>query len=60
MSDFEAILKAYEKSGGNREFLKSPKIASLVISGKQGPGGQPHPGTIGDGGVAPRTACKFT
>lgn len=35
MSDFEAILKAYEKSGGNREFLKSPKIASLVISGNK-------------------------
>jgi len=33
MSDFEAILKAYEKSGGDPSFLKSPKVASLVISG---------------------------
>ena len=32
-SDFEAILRAYEKSGGNPEFLKSTQIASLVISG---------------------------
>ncbi|MGC9398168.1 MAG: SufB/SufD family protein [Anaerolineae bacterium] len=34
-SDFEAILRAYEKSGGNPEFLKSPNIASLIISGNQ-------------------------
>jgi len=32
-SDFEAILRAYEKSGGNPEFLKSTKVASLIISG---------------------------
>lgn len=32
-SDFEAILRAYEKSGGNPEFLKSSNIASLIISG---------------------------
>lgn len=35
MSDFEAILKAYEAAGGNPEFLKSPKVGSLVISGNQ-------------------------
>ncbi len=35
MSDFEAILKAYEKSGGNPEFLRSEKVASLIISGNQ-------------------------
>jgi len=35
MSDFEAILKAYEQSGGDPNFLKSPKIASLVISGNR-------------------------
>jgi Fe-S cluster assembly scaffold protein SufB len=35
MSDFEAILKAYAAAGGNPEFLKSPKIGSLVISGNQ-------------------------
>ncbi len=35
MSDFEAILKAYERSGGDPNFLCSPKVASLVISGNQ-------------------------
>ncbi len=35
MSDFEAILRAYEAAGGNPELLKSPKVASLVISGNQ-------------------------
>lgn len=35
MSDFEAILKAYERSGGDPRFLRSPKIASLVISGNR-------------------------
>lgn len=33
MSDFEAILKAYEQSGGDASFLKSSRVASLVISG---------------------------
>ena len=35
MSDFEAILKAYEAAGGDPEFLKSPTVGSLVISGNQ-------------------------
>lgn len=35
MSDFEAILQAYEASGGNPQFLKSPTVGSLVISGNQ-------------------------
>ncbi|MDI7274708.1 MAG: SufD family Fe-S cluster assembly protein [Anaerolineae bacterium] len=35
MSDFEAILKAYEAAGGNPESLKSPTVGSLVISGNQ-------------------------
>ncbi len=35
MSDFEAILDAYERSGGDRHFLKSPRVASLVVSGNQ-------------------------
>ncbi len=34
-SDFEAILKAYERSGGDPNFLRSPKVASLVISGNR-------------------------
>ncbi len=34
-SDFEAILRAYERSGGNPDFLKSSKIASLIISGNK-------------------------
>ena len=33
MSDFEAILKAYEQSGGDPSFLKSSQVASLIISG---------------------------
>lgn len=35
MSDFEAILQAYEASGGSPEFLKSPTVGSLVISGNE-------------------------
>ncbi|MBC7240454.1 MAG: SufBD protein, partial [Chloroflexi bacterium] len=35
MSDFEAILKAYEMAGGDPSFLKSPTVGSLVISGNQ-------------------------
>lgn len=35
MSDFEAILKAYERSGGNPHFLKTPRVASLVVSGNR-------------------------
>jgi len=33
MSDFDAILKAYERSGGDPSFLRSTSVASLVISG---------------------------
>lgn len=35
MSDFEAIVKAYERAGGSPHFLRSPKVASLVVSGNQ-------------------------
>lgn len=35
MSDFEAILQAYERSGGNPHFLQSPRVASLVVSGSR-------------------------
>ena len=44
MSDFEAILKAYEASGGDPHFLQSPKVASLVISGNQVLGSNSIPG----------------
>lgn len=44
MSDFEAILKAYEKAGGDPEFLKSEKVASLIISGNQVLGANRIPG----------------
>lgn len=35
MSDFDAILQAYERSGGDARFLRSPKVASLVVSGNR-------------------------
>ncbi|HHB11889.1 MAG TPA: SufBD protein [Chromatiales bacterium] len=35
MSDFEAILRAYERSEGDPRFLRLSKIASLVVSGNQ-------------------------
>ncbi|MCR4406708.1 MAG: SufD family Fe-S cluster assembly protein [Anaerolineae bacterium] len=44
MSDFEAILKAYERSGGDPNFLRSPKVASLVISGNRVLGANQVPG----------------
>jgi len=44
MSDFNAILKAYEKSGGDSAFLKSSKVASLVISGNKVLGENSIPG----------------
>ena len=44
MSDFEAILKAYELAGGDSGFLRSPTIASLVISGNQVLGANSVPG----------------
>lgn len=43
-SDFEAILKAYERSGGDPQFLKSPQVASLVISGNRVLGANQVPG----------------
>lgn len=33
--EFEAILQAYEQAGGDPNFLRSPRIASLVVSGNQ-------------------------
>jgi Fe-S cluster assembly scaffold protein SufB len=44
MSDFEAILKAYERSGGDPNFLRSPKVASLVVSGNRVLGANEVPG----------------
>lgn len=44
MSDFEAILQAYEQSGGDPQFLKSPRVASLVVSGNQVLGTNEIPG----------------
>ncbi len=44
MSDFEQILRAYEESGGNPQFLKSPKVASLVVSENQVLGANSIPG----------------
>ncbi len=44
MSDFEAILKAYERSGGDPNFLRSSKVASLVISGNRVLGANQVPG----------------
>ncbi|MCS7285716.1 MAG: SufD family Fe-S cluster assembly protein [Anaerolineae bacterium] len=34
-TDFEAIVKAYEKAGGKPEVFRSPRIASLVVSGNK-------------------------
>ena len=44
MSDFEAITQAYEKAGGDPQFLKSPKVASLVVSGNRVLGANDVPG----------------
>ncbi|MCP4538706.1 MAG: SufBD protein [Chloroflexi bacterium] len=33
--EFEAILKAYEQAGGKSDLLKTPKVASAVISGNK-------------------------
>ncbi len=44
MSDFEAILKAYEVSGGDPAFLQSQDVASLIISGNQVLGANRIPG----------------
>ena len=35
MSDFEAIVAAYEQAGGDSQLLKSPVVASLVVSGNE-------------------------
>jgi len=44
MSDFEAILKAYEQAGGDPRFLRSPRVASLVVSGNKVLGANEVPG----------------
>lgn len=44
MSDFEQILHAYEESGGDPKLLKSPEVASLVISGNRVIGANSIPG----------------
>ena len=33
--EFEAILKAYEQAGGKPDALRTPRVASAVISGNQ-------------------------
>jgi len=48
MSDFEAILEAYERAGGDAGFLKSPVVGSLVVSGNQ---------VLGSNGVAGVDVC---
>lgn len=44
MSDFEAILEAYEQAGGDPSFLRSPRVASLVVSGNKVLGANEVPG----------------
>ncbi len=44
MSDFEAILEAYRRSGGDPSFLRSPKVGSLVVHGNQVLGANEVPG----------------
>lgn len=44
MSDFEAILAAYEQSGGDPHLLQSAEVASLVINGNQVLGTNELPG----------------
>ncbi len=44
MSDFEAIVAAYEASGGDPRVFNSPKVASLVVSGNQVLGANEIPG----------------
>lgn len=44
MSDFEAIVAAYEEAGGNASFLRSTKVASLVVSGNEVVGANSIPG----------------
>lgn len=35
MGDFEAILEAYKRAGGDPSFLRSSKVGSLVVHGHQ-------------------------
>ena len=44
MSDFETILKAYEQAGGDPNFLRSPRVASLVVSSNKVLGANEVPG----------------
>jgi Fe-S cluster assembly scaffold protein SufB len=44
MSDFEAILQAYARSGGDPHFLRSSKVPSLVVSGNRVLGANEVPG----------------
>ena len=44
MSDFETIVEAYEASGGDPNLLRSPKVASLVVSGNEVLGANEIPG----------------
>lgn len=44
MSDFEAILEAYQRSGGDPSFLRSPKVGSLVVHGNHVLGANEVPG----------------
>jgi len=70
MSDFEAILKAYEQAGGDPSFLQSPRVASLVVSGNKLLGANEVPGInmeaeeLPDGvrarvGVAPNAYIEY-
>lgn len=44
MSDFEAILEAYKRSGGDPGFLRSPTVGSLVVHGNRVLGANEVPG----------------
>jgi Fe-S cluster assembly scaffold protein SufB len=44
MSDFEAILRAYKQAGGDPNFLRSPRVSSLVVSGNKVLGANEVPG----------------
>lgn len=68
--EFEAMLRAYEQSGGNPSLLRAPRIASVVVSGNQVLGANRVPGvdlearTIPDGvwariAIAPGTILEY-
>jgi Fe-S cluster assembly scaffold protein SufB len=42
--EFEAIVQSFERAGGDPAFLRSPRVASLVISGNQVLGANEVPG----------------